>query len=137
MTRAQCKCMGRDLDALRRATRPDVDAARGRRRRRRVVDERWHRDGLTAWDFDSLPAEVSVVRGGIQIATYPTLIDRGDSVDLRLLDTPAQSERLTRRGVARLYALAQRKSIRIATSLVASMGRSLCVGVARVELATR
>jgi ATP-dependent helicase HrpA len=40
------------------------------------------------------------------------LIDRGGTVDLRLLDTPAQSERMTRRGVARLYGLAQRKSIR-------------------------
>ncbi len=88
------RAMGRELLELcrmarPRAERPAADSAAA------MDDIQWHRDHVVSWDFDSLPAEISIDRGGIQIAAYPTLIDRGDAVDLRLLDTPAEAERLT------------------------------------------
>jgi ATP-dependent helicase HrpA len=101
--------MGRELTTLRAAARPaessvaKEDAAGD--------DQGWNRDGITSWDFGPLPAEVTVVRGGIPIAAYPALIDRHDAVELRLLDSSGLAELRTHRGIARLYLLAQRKSI--------------------------
>ena len=68
-------------------------------------DSRWERDGLRLWDFDSLPELVRVRRSGLQLSLYPALLDRGASVSLRLLETPAAAARATRRGVLRLAML--------------------------------
>ena len=60
------------------------------------------RDGLSAWDLDELPKLIDTRRGGTVIRAYPALIDRGSSVSLRLMSTPADQERATPAGIRRL-----------------------------------
>ena len=62
--------------------------------------------GLTEWHFGDLPEQVKFSRGGRELIGYPALVDTGEAVDLRLLDTPETADRQTRRGVVRLLRLA-------------------------------
>ena len=48
----------------------------------------WNRDGLTAWTWGDLPASVALPRGDVTLKGYPAVVDRRDSVGLRLMDTP-------------------------------------------------
>ncbi len=70
-----------------------------------VDDPRWNRDGILTWDFATLPPEVDVRRGGIVLKGYPTLIDNGESVSLRLVDAPARALHELRFGLRRLICL--------------------------------
>jgi ATP-dependent helicase HrpA len=64
------------------------------------------RDGITAWDIGELPAVVDTrVAGGV-VRGYPTLVDDGASVSLRIESTPDAAERALRVGVRRLVLLA-------------------------------
>jgi ATP-dependent helicase HrpA len=75
-------------------------------------EEQWHRDGLTDWTFDLLPQQATIRRGGVDVVAFPTLIDRGDAVGMRLLlDAPA-AEWLTRVALVRLYGNSNRKPIK-------------------------
>lgn len=65
-------------------------------------DPRWTRDGLTTWDCGTLPPVIDVMRRGIALKGYPTLMDQGNSVSLRLLDTPERSHYEMRFGLRRL-----------------------------------
>ena len=100
---------GRDLDELlqelktTRTAEPDAT----------LINEEWSRDGLVTWDFDQLPPEVSIDNGGIQIVAFPALIDKADSVQLRLLDTPEKASAATRNAIVRLLAIANGKSLRV------------------------
>ncbi|MDD4016672.1 MAG: DUF3418 domain-containing protein [Kiritimatiellae bacterium] len=75
-----------------------------------AADEResspWHRDGITQWDFGSLPAQVDVGKAGWSIINYPALVDAKTSVSLRLFADPAEAASAHERGVCRLFALA-------------------------------
>lgn len=75
-------------------------------------DRQWNRDSIHKWDFDELPAKVAIERAGLKLIGYPTLLDRGESVSLRLLDMPARSAIETRSGIRRLAAIALRKFVR-------------------------
>jgi ATP-dependent helicase HrpA len=72
----------------------------------------WHRDGLTKWDFGALPEQIETRTGGITLTRYPALIDAGQSVKLRHLDTRAEAERQTRLGALRLFVLAENRELR-------------------------
>ncbi|MBC7852994.1 MAG: DUF3418 domain-containing protein, partial [Pirellulaceae bacterium] len=72
----------------------------------------WHRDGLKSWDFDKLPQRLDVKRAGVVLTKYPALIDQGESVSLRLLDSAAEAERQTRGGVRRLFAIAENRELK-------------------------
>jgi ATP-dependent helicase HrpA len=64
------------------------------------------RSGLTAWDWDRLPAHVDTRQAGNVIRAYPALVDDGASVSLRLLPTAEDRDRASRRGIRRLLILA-------------------------------
>jgi len=64
------------------------------------------RAGLTTWDFDALPATLDTRVGGNTVRAYPALVDRGASVDIRLMSTPEDQAREHRAGVRRLLLLA-------------------------------
>ena len=87
---------GRDLEVLRErladVVRRDLD----------VVAERTERAGLTTWDVGGLEREIRVG----QVAGHPALVDDGDSVSLRILDSTAEQEVAMVRAQARLIALA-------------------------------
>jgi ATP-dependent helicase HrpA len=67
---------------------------------------RWERKGVTTWDFGELPEFVARPVSGMQVRTYPALVDRETSVDLALLESSAAATRATRDGVRRLVSLA-------------------------------
>jgi hypothetical protein len=75
-------------------------------------DPRWTRDGLTSWDFDSLPAEIDLQRERLAVKAYPSLVDCGDTVSLRLVDSPARAEYETHFGLRRLYFLAAQRELK-------------------------
>jgi ATP-dependent helicase HrpA len=90
----------RDLDELRRKL--------GGRSRSVFVagsDEAWHRDNLTRWDFPDLPPPMEVVRNGVRMTGYPAIVDAGNSVSLRLLESADSAAEATRKGLRRLYFL--------------------------------
>ena len=62
--------------------------------------------GLRSWDFAELSEAIEVARGGHQVRAYPGLVDEGESVALRLFDTPAAAAAGTRLGLLRLAACA-------------------------------
>ncbi|MEZ4361699.1 MAG: DUF3418 domain-containing protein, partial [Kofleriaceae bacterium] len=64
------------------------------------------RTGLKTWDFDELPASVTVDVGGRRLLAYPALVDAETAVDLRLLEAPEAAAEATRGGVRRLILLA-------------------------------
>jgi ATP-dependent helicase HrpA len=63
------------------------------------------RTGLTSWDFDELPKLIDTRQGGTVIRAYPSLVDDGASVSLKLMSTPADQARETAAGIRRLLML--------------------------------
>ncbi len=63
------------------------------------------RTGLTSWDFDELPKQVDTRRGGAVIRGYPTLVDEGSSVAVRVMSTPADQAAALPGGIRRLLML--------------------------------
>jgi len=86
---------GDDLAALQRELRPrlraKLSAAAGA-----IV-----RSGLTSWNFDSLP---EVFKDGTVVA-YPALVDAGETVGVRLFESPAAARSAMRTGTRRLVLL--------------------------------
>ena len=65
----------------------------------------FERRGLTEWSFGTLPEAVDMEQHGARWRAWPALIDRGDSVDLSLVDARRAADALTRRGLLRLLML--------------------------------
>ncbi|MEX0744082.1 MAG: ATP-dependent RNA helicase HrpA [Phycisphaeraceae bacterium] len=94
---------GRDLGALRREL--SAEAAESFAQLGGGRDE-LTRTGMTNWQLDELPAQVDVARGGgIAMTGHPALVDEGDTVAVRVLDTPERAAHETRRGLRRLFYL--------------------------------
>jgi ATP-dependent helicase HrpA len=70
------------------------------------------RTGFKEWDFGSLPPSVRVEQGGIQLVGFPALVDEGDSVAIRLLDSQPLAQHSHKAGVRRLIMLKLNKEIR-------------------------
>jgi len=70
------------------------------------------REGITRWDFGELPEAVDLDRAGIKLRGYPALVDQGDSVALRVLDSPEGAELAQRAGLRRLFMLSQAVEMR-------------------------
>ncbi len=70
------------------------------------------RDGITAWDFGDLPAEVGFRRGNQSLTGYPALVDEGASVAIRLFDTPQKAATAHRAGVRRLLAFELKEQVK-------------------------
>nr|VFK41289.1 MAG: ATP-dependent helicase HrpA [Candidatus Kentron sp. SD] len=109
--------VGRDLRQLqqelaRKTSRilPKLSHGHGVDRQQGLDD--FHRDGITAWDFPDLPTSVQVAARGTRFPAYPALIDRGESVSLRLADSPIQAERQSRAGLCRLFMLGFKREMR-------------------------
>jgi ATP-dependent RNA helicase HrpA len=70
------------------------------------------RQGLTDWDFGELKESVQLDRGGIKLTGFPALMDEGDSVALRIMDSRPNAERAMRAGLRRLFMLRLAKDMR-------------------------
>jgi ATP-dependent helicase HrpA len=91
----QVLASGKDLAELRRQLRPRLQATL------REAASGITRTGLRSWDLDTLPR---VFTHG-QVRAYPALADAGESVDVRLFESPAEAEAAMRRGTRRLVLL--------------------------------
>ncbi len=91
---------GKDLDVLRAELASKVRAAIARTA---PIEER---KGITTWDIGDLPESVESTRNGITVRGFPTLLDDGDSVSIRVLTNPELQARVMRLGVRRLLLLA-------------------------------
>ena len=54
-----------------------------------------------------------MTRDGITFKGYPALIDSGDSVSLRLLDSPGRANAEMRKGLRRLFVLSQSRELKV------------------------
>jgi ATP-dependent helicase HrpA len=110
---------GRDLAEVRKAL--GVEATAGLPA---IDDARWNSDDLTRWDFGELPAQVELPRGGLTVPGFPALVDRGESVALRLLETAGRAERETRGGLRRLFLLAAGREIKPQVDHLPALGQA-------------
>jgi ATP-dependent helicase HrpA len=97
---------GRDLHELRRTLRiaPTNEVA--------ATTHSFHRDGVTQWDFGDFPEQITLERGGLSVTVYPTLVDRGSAVALRLYDAQQSARTVSHFGLLRLFAIAAMKELR-------------------------
>ncbi|MBT8419725.1 MAG: DUF3418 domain-containing protein, partial [Gammaproteobacteria bacterium] len=115
--------MGRDLQRIRQELAPDMDRILPRLPQAHAesysedhfgeqYSNDFHRDGFQAWDFPDLPTAVEVAMHGTRFPGYPAIVDKGESVSLRLVDSPDKATELSRAGVCRLLMLAMPREIR-------------------------
>jgi ATP-dependent helicase HrpA len=90
---------GEDLDALRAQVRPRLRAELA------AATASLERTGLRAWTLGDLPRAVTLPGAGSAVSAYPALVDEGDTVGVRALETPGAQEVAMRAGTRRLLAL--------------------------------
>ncbi|MEY4642357.1 MAG: ATP-dependent helicase HrpB [Pseudomonadota bacterium] len=98
---------GRDLQVLREQFAGTVQASISKAAQHSIEQK-----GLTAWTFGDLPLEQELGGGAVKIKAYPALVDKGDSVDLCLLDSEYRARLATSDGVVRLLMLASKQQVR-------------------------
>ncbi|MEO6199967.1 MAG: ATP-dependent RNA helicase HrpA [Cryobacterium sp.] len=102
--RGRAVAVGKDLGELQRRlgsrVRESVAAASA------ATPNAIERGGLTTWDFDELPRFLDTKQGENTIRGYPTLVDEGSSVAIRMMSTEAEQARHLPAGVRRLLLLA-------------------------------
>lgn len=98
---------GRDLKALQQKYR--VDAGRSFDR---LAANELNYTGCVQWAFDDLPDTKQFIQDGQSFIGYPAIIDEGDSVGVKMLDTVDKAAVQHRAGLVRLYRLALRKDIK-------------------------
>jgi ATP-dependent helicase HrpA len=91
---------GRDLDRVRAAVRPRLRAELA------TAAASLERSGLTSWTLDRLPREVTLPGTGEAVRAYPALVDEGETVGVRVLDSPAAQRAAMHAGTRRLLLLA-------------------------------
>ena len=99
--------VGRDVDELRNKLGAKASASFSA-----LDHSMWNRDGLTDWDFDVLPESVDLQHGGLRLKGFPSLLDRGENVSLRLADSAERATFDTRLGLRRLFVIAASKELK-------------------------
>jgi ATP-dependent helicase HrpA len=90
---------GKDLAALRAEVAPQARASLAR------AASTYERSRQTTWTFGDLPATVEVERGGHVVTAFPTVVDEGETVGVRVVPTQAEASRMGWRGARRLVQL--------------------------------
>jgi ATP-dependent helicase HrpA len=98
--------MGRDLAALRQRLGEAAQLTLAQSK------PGLEREGIRAWDFGELPAEVTFRRGNQTLTGYPGLADEGESVAVRLFDTKEKAMEAHRGGVKRLLAFELKEQVK-------------------------
>jgi ATP-dependent helicase HrpA len=94
--------VSRDLSDLQRDYGDRVDTGAGAVA---LPDNPLEREGLRAWSFDDLPERYESEANGLRLTLWPALVDEGDSVALRCLDSQARAAEAQRAGIRRLLIL--------------------------------
>jgi ATP-dependent helicase HrpA len=76
------------------------------------ADDAFPTGRLQSFEIEELPVEVVRSRGGVRVAQYPALADRGDGVEIVLLPDRQAAEAVMKQGLTRLFAIAERKELR-------------------------
>src|SRR3954462_14977678 len=91
---------GTDLAAVREQVRPRLRAALS------AATAEHERTGLTAWEgFDVLPREIALRGTGDAARAFPALVDRGDHVGVKMMESRAAADAAMRLGTRRLLLL--------------------------------
>jgi ATP-dependent helicase HrpA len=90
---------GPDLARLREAVRPRLQAELA------AATPQLERGGLRDWDIGTLPATVELPGTGGAVRAYPALVDEGETVAVRVFETPAAQATAMHAGTRRLLAL--------------------------------
>ncbi|MGI9016912.1 MAG: ATP-dependent RNA helicase HrpA [Euzebya sp.] len=69
--------------------------------------------GLTGWSVGSLPRSVTGTRNGVEVTSYPALVDEGDAVGVRTFATAQEQRREMWAGTHRLLRLALQNPVRM------------------------
>lgn len=70
------------------------------------------RSGITRWDFGTLEQHWRSRQAGVDIESYPALVDDGDSVSIQMLDYPGEAAVSHRRGLLKLLRLQLSQDLR-------------------------
>jgi len=79
------------------------------------VGNKYEREGILEWDFESLPESIQLDQGNQKIVMYPAIWDCSNSVSLSLCSSSEQAEEQSRWGLLRLAYLiltTQRREVR-------------------------
>ncbi|WP_026425518.1 ATP-dependent RNA helicase HrpA [Actinokineospora inagensis] len=90
---------GKDLVALRDQLKSQLRASLASA----TVD--LEKTGLTSWTIGTLPKVARTEQNGLVVTAYPALVDEGDTVAVRMLDTAADQQAATWQGTRRLLLL--------------------------------
>jgi ATP-dependent helicase HrpA len=90
---------GRDLEVLRRALAPKVQATIS------AAAGNIERRGITTMDIGTIPQTVVQVRGGYEVTVYPALADERESVAVRVFEDPSSQTLSMTAGTRRLLLL--------------------------------
>jgi ATP-dependent helicase HrpA len=69
----------------------------------RVSSELPECGGMRAWTCGEIPEEMAIERAGVQLMGFPALVDEGDTVALRVLDSAEKAAAAHRQGLRRLF----------------------------------
>ena len=90
--------------------------------------------GLTGWTVEDLPESWRTRQAGMDIESYPALVDRGETVDVVLFDYARQAALAHRRGLTRLYRLQCVQQVRfLRKQLLRGNDASLMLAAAGME----
>ncbi len=95
---------GEDLDALREAVQPRL------RERLAAATPTIERTGCREWAFGALPRELAPAAGG-GLRAFPALVDEGETVGVKLFETPGAQASAMHAGTRRLLLLTVRSPI--------------------------
>jgi ATP-dependent helicase HrpA len=95
---------GEDLDALREAVKPRL------REQLAAATPSIERRGARTWEFGALPRELAPTAGG-GLRAFPALVDEGETVGVRLLETREAQASAMHAGTRRLLLLTVRSPI--------------------------
>ncbi|MBV1879166.1 MAG: ATP-dependent RNA helicase HrpA [Pseudomonadales bacterium] len=95
--KGQVIATGRNLSALVDQFEEQVSAEFNRRPGHSLEQQ-----GLTEWNFGDLPEKIEFEQAGITLKGYPALIDKQDSVSIKILDNDSDAQLSSRQGLLRL-----------------------------------
>ncbi len=91
---------GRDLEDLQRTL-----GHRAKELWAKAPRAQHERVGIKTWDFDALPAAVTLAVGNRTLLAYPALVETETAVDIRLLESAGAAAAATRDGLRKLILL--------------------------------
>jgi ATP-dependent helicase HrpA len=86
-------------------------------------EAQWARTGFKAWEFADIPEYIEIQRAGMNLRSFPSVQDDGETVSLMLCQTPEDAGRNLRLGLRRLILLSERKRILIQIGNIPQIGQ--------------